>query len=517
MILHNNYICIQNPSYSIIRLKSYLQVGGDQVKKLINTRDYFRSLFLLFLIGFISLATIGGCNDNNSGGTNQATNQPPQAELEVLRILPGRVDVHAGESFDPDGHIELYDFWLQDADTQEVLAGPVTTREPWATLHFDLGRSLDHNNQLVTAQNRNFGPNVQAMVTVQDNNKAIDTTAAPAPVGAAPSCSNTNFQCTLDSSSGNTTCTPLGNGAFIMSDLLSAAQICDGSLSDSTNLMIVAAGASGGRGADVGVTDGGGGASGGVAAMGTTIAALNMEFGASTMWAFGIGGGGTHNNTHSGTGGAATLLRSSELVNQRVADGVLLIGPGGGGGGAADGFDSGHAGGTGGIAFSSTSGPCPGSTCLSGSTGGNSVEGCTGGGGASGGGSGGGSPGQCNTTSGNPDCGGNSGVGGGGGVADGQSAAYWIQGDPLVNLSEDCDGTPGECNEIYAGQGGPCPEAGDTCHGSGGGGYAGGEAGTSDYSGGGGGGAYAYTSTWEITDKPGTNPNNGYLSFTFVP
>ena len=487
------------------------------MKALVNLGDYCKNLFLLFLIGFISLAAIGGCDNNNSGGTNQATNQPPQAELEVLRILPGRVDVHAGQSFDPDGHIEIYDFWLQDADTQEVLAGPVTTREPWATLHFDLGRSTNHNNQLVTAQNRNFGPNVQAMVTVQDNNKAIDMTAAPAPVGATASCSNANFQCTVDSSSGNTTCTPLGNGPFMMSDLLSAAQICDSSLSNSTNLMIVAAGASGGRGADVGVTDGGGGANGGVAAMGTTIAALNTDFGASTMWAFGIGGGGSHSNTHSGTGGASTLLRSSELVNQITTAGVLLIGPGGGGGGAADGFVSGHGGGTGGVAFSSTSGSCPGTTCLSGTSGGNSsFPNCNGGSGGSGGGGGGGGGGFCGTSSSIDSCGGNGGIGGGGGISDGRGASFWIQGNPLVNVSDPCDGTPGECNAIYAGQGGPVP-GGGTCHGSGGGGYGGGSGGTSDEDGGGGGGAFAYTSTWDITDKPGTNPNNGYLSFTFMP
>lgn len=484
----------------------------------LKSQNYFKKNFLsLILIGVISFGAIAGCDDNNSGGTNQATNQPPQAELQVLRILPGRVDVHAGESFDPDGHIEIYDFWLQDADTQEVLAGPVTTREPWASLFVDLSRSFNHNNQATANVSRNFGPNIQAMVTVQDNNKAIDTTAAPAPVGAAPSCNNTNFQCTFDSSSSNTTCTPLGNGPFMMSDLLDAATICDSSLTNNTNLMIFAAGASGGRGADVGVTDGGGGANGGVAAMGTTISALNTEFGASTMWAFGIGGGGSHTNTHSGTGGASTLLRSTELVNQIFTTGVLLIGPGGGGGGAADGFDSGHGGGIGGVAFSSTSGPCPGATCLSGSTGGDStIPGCTGGSGGSGGGGGGGGPGVCSGVSSIDSCGGNGGIGGGGGIADGKGASFWIQGDPLVNLSDPCDGTPGQCNTVYAGQGGPIP-GGGTCHGSGGGGYGGGSGGTSDEDGGGGGGAFAYTSTWEITDKPGTNPNNGYLSFTFVP
>ncbi len=424
-------------------------------------------------------------------------NQSPWAALEIEQVFPGRVDVHALDSMDPDGHVKLYDFWLE-AEDGEVLAGPITTRNPGASL--------------MVHPNRELGPNLRAVVVVEDNLGAIDQAAVSVPADVNPSCSNSTFTCNFDSSTSRTTCvmaSTAGDDAFSMSTLLSAASGCDSSLSNNTKLMIHASGAWGSRGANVGLTDGGG--AGGSAAMGTTIADLNSTYGASTTWAYGMASAGTHSNTHSGGGGAATLLRAANVANQFNTDGVLLIGPGGGGGGAANGFDGGNGGGVGGIAISSTLGSCPGAFCLEGSTvGDTSIAGCTGGSGIAGGGSGGGAPGLCGDNGATSNCQGAGGPGGAGGEADGAAIAYWFQGNPLVIAT-------GEVNNFHAGQGGPVPPFGDSCHGGGGGGWGGGNGGDQAEAGGGGGGAYAAPSSWDITDPPGFHNGVGYIWFVFIP
>jgi hypothetical protein len=93
-------------------------------------------------------------------------NRPPVAELRLARllgertVLPGRVDLHAGESTDEDGFVAYYDFQLFDADTGMPLGSVKTTRKPVATMRVHGG----------------LPPNLLGAVTVTDDEGATDTT-----------------------------------------------------------------------------------------------------------------------------------------------------------------------------------------------------------------------------------------------------------------------------------------------------------------------------------------------------
>ena len=96
----------------------------------------------------------------------QKRNQPPVAELRLARllgertVLPGRVDLFAGDSTDEDGFIAYYDFQLFDADAGMPLGSVKTMREPVATMRVAGG----------------LPPNLLAVVIVTDDLGATDTT-----------------------------------------------------------------------------------------------------------------------------------------------------------------------------------------------------------------------------------------------------------------------------------------------------------------------------------------------------
>jgi len=93
-------------------------------------------------------------------------NRPPVAELRLARtldeqtILPGRVDLDAGDSTDQDGFVAYYDLQMFDDDTGLLLGRVITTRHPLTTIHVPQG----------------LPPNLLAVLTVTDDVGATDTT-----------------------------------------------------------------------------------------------------------------------------------------------------------------------------------------------------------------------------------------------------------------------------------------------------------------------------------------------------
>jgi hypothetical protein len=133
----------------------------------------------------------------------RGTNKPPVADLELAQtlpevtVLPGRVDLDASGSTDEDGFPKLYTFQLFDDATGQVLAGPLMTRQPVATLHVD----------------RVLRASLRATVVVEDDERATDITDLAIDLGDIINCSNTFLTCS--SSAGLTSCSPTsGNGEF---------------------------------------------------------------------------------------------------------------------------------------------------------------------------------------------------------------------------------------------------------------------------------------------------------------
>ena len=418
------------------------------------------------------------------------TNQPPVADLELIRVLPRRVDLDASGSTDEDGFPDHYVFQLFDDDTGEPLSGPVTTR--------------DHHASLETSQD--LPANVRAVVIVEDDERATDTTELAIPLGATVKCSNVLFQCSTPAGQSNMTCTPTkANDQFSTDDLLDAAQRCDSTISKSTRLVITAGGGRGGWGGSF-ISSGGHGGRGGAARMGTTLAFLDSRYGspaAGTTYCYGIGHIGGHHDTWNGAGGASTLLRRCQDVDQTDTRGVLLIAGGGGGGGSALLGIPGKDGGGGGIAHSDQSGPSSGQ-------GGTAPFNAGGRGGSEG--EGGIGEVRCPNDGPNPPPvpngpAGANGIGGKGGHASWGTAA-WAQGNPQVigNAGQGADGVDGASG----------------ASGAGGGGWGGGGAGCVNQDigggngGGGGGGSFADTSG-TVSDAPSATPGAGYLQFSFQP
>jgi len=422
------------------------------------------------------------------------TNQRPWADLKVDRVQPDRVDLNARDSWDEDGFPHIFYFRLEDAATGEVLAGPVTTREPVASLHL----------------NGRWSQSVRAVVVVEDDERALDE--ADVPLDLPASCgSSATVSCFPQGGAPEiTTCYPTFPN-FTTIELLDAARRCNANITASTPVVFAAAGAAGGRGADVWPSYGGPGGAGGLAAMGTTLEHLDDEFGSSASYCYGLGQAGGHTDTASGAGGASTLLRTCDNVSQTATTGVLLIAGGGGGGTntyiiGGDGLS----GGAGGVAYSGTGGPCPGDCILSSGPAGQDGAGDGDYGGGSGGsaGIGGNDGGGCQAGA-----NGNDGIGGAGGFVPGFGTAYWAQGTPEVAAN--------------VGQGG------QNCHGSqasystpsGGGGYGGGGAGGwisgPDIAGGGGGGggSFAAQSTLDNIDPSqwSRSAGGGWIYILFGP
>lgn len=426
------------------------------------------------------------------------TNQPPIARLEVfdragegVPVRPTHVDLDASSAFDPDGFVERLTFMLFDADTGEVLAGPVFTRAPLATLRV----------------NRALPSRLRATVTLEDDVGEIDTAeisfAGPetnCPLATDPAL----FMCTLQANV--TECQPTAaNTAFTMADLLAAAQLCDRSIGGSTPLRISAWGGGGGVQPQTQQSLGGAGGTSGLASLGTTQVSLSNSFGLfeQVTFCYGIGQQGVPSVSNGAGGGAATILRTCDNVDQDAPTGVLLIAGGGGGGAALDG-----PGGAGGIAFSVSNAVCPpdcdqGSSSLGAGFDGGSAQGNANGKGgrnASGGAAGTGR--GDNAINGLP---GADGVGGAGGMAETFAGfAGWSQGDPKVTGD--------------AGSGGFGVTAG-----AGGGGFGGGGSGgkstsgefTNAFGGGGGGGSYAFESTQTVVQTGTGGALPGSLGFFF--
>ena len=429
------------------------------------------------------------------------SNTPPVARLEVferrpgLRLAAGRVELDASGSNDEDGFVDYYTYQLFDADTDEILAGPVFSREATASL------AVDHP----------LPANMRATLTVEDDERGTDTIDL-ALSGPDISCSNAQFTCWVGTS-GRTNCSPTtSNIAFTTTDLLDAAVGCDATINTTTPLRIEAFGGGGGRGANVWPANGGEGGAMGMAAMGITLADLDSPFdpaGDGTTYCYGIGRQGSHGDTRSGSGGASTILQT--CPTSATASTFVLIAGGGGGGGASSGSVGGSAGGRGGVAYSlwpdnmqcqplgdcgdcGDVGQCGSNSTNAGSgDNGRDLGDNFGGGGGSegfGGQNGSGSKGE-------------DGFGGLGGQAKDTGVPGWIQGQPTV--------------ENNAGQGGSQV---DIQGGAGGGGNGGGGSGSGNGpdTGGGGGGSVALQSTQSYDSlTPPTGSNQGSIVFTFGP
>lgn len=461
-----------------------------------------RHVLLTLLV--IAVAACGGSNNNDSIDTIEeaqeelrSTNQAPVAVLAVFDrvgagnpLRPVLIDLDASGSTDPDGFIEHYTFQLFDEETGEVLADPVFTREPFATL----------------MAKRELPNRLRARVTIEDDEVEIDTVEVTF-TGPDTTCSTTLFSCSL--SSGETECQPTAaNTSFDTDDLLTAAQQCDPNITKATPLRIAAWGGGGGRGANFWPGMGGAGGISGLAALGTTLADLDSRFGSpdsGTTYCYGLGRQGWFKGANSGSGGASTVLRTCQNVDQSQTTGLLLIAGGGGGGGGA--VSIGAAGGAGGVAFSNTSSNCP-PTCGRGSTGQGAGEPgeASGGEGGAGGSAGSGGQGGAGGTFASPGFPGAAGIGGQGGTAEDSGPAAWTQGDPKVTGD--------------TGSGGIADQGG-----AGGGGYGGGGSGGSIFTaglsttqrGGGGGGSFAVQSniTYDTPETADSLP--GSLGFFFKP
>ena len=398
------------------------------------------------------------------------TNRPPAADLQFVAppaelsgapVLPGLVHLDASGSVDEDGSEARYIFRLTDGETGQALAGPLETREPFATLQVscELPASL------------------HAEVTVTDEEGATDTAAADLALGDAATCSTSLFTCSA--SNGATSCQPLG-GSFTTADLLAAAQQCDPSLTKFSPVLLAASGAAGVKG----IGRGGIGGLAGQARVGTTPVDLDSTYGAATTWCYGIGARGIASG-----GGASSLLRDCATVSQTDPRGVLLVAAGGGGG--SDYIYANALGGSGGLAVSTTTGPCPPDCSAASTPDGGGADASVAAGGAGGVGGQGGAGYVA----------GADGIGGDGGDYDAIGAATFKQGDPKVT------GGAGSGGANYIGS--ICG-----CGGTGGGGYGGG--GSAQDAPGGGGGSYAAPSTVDV-EPPALEPidSAGFLIFTF--
>lgn len=406
-------------------------------------------------------------------------NIPPVARVEFPDYQPfgnpvGHITISAESSSDEDGLIEHYVFRLEDADTGEVLAGPVDSRR--GHVRFTL-QSLALSDATET---------LRAVVIVEDDTQATHTAEAEVQAPAASCAQNSLFTCWLQSDD-SVICGFNNNGdhptSFQADQMMTTAQACNPAIDESTKMAIVAVGASGAKGGNSWPYTGGDGGAGGAARIGTDMTLI----GPLADMCFGLGQNPGNSGVHGGPGGASTILRYCNPSNQTDTEGVWLIAGGGGGGGPA-GWDNGIIGKDGGIAYSDEVDSCPPS-CDEGSThqGHGPIEG---------GGSGvGATTFDCSHSEAN----GHNGPGGAGGGAH-WGTAYWTTGNPLVAGN--------------TGQGGA-----DKCSsGAGGGGYGGGASYQSRH-GGSGGGSYAGRSSWMVSEVADhfSGAGDGSMWFGFFP
>lgn len=495
-------------------------------------RKVTRSVSGFYGLACVVMICLGGCggggdnsNDENDNGEDDGTsittiaeareelartNQAPVADLQVFDrvgegnpVRPTHVDLDASGSSDPDGFVEHYTFQLFDADSGAVLAGPVFTREPFASLRV----------------NRELPGRLRATVTIEDDENEIDT-AEMSFGGPELTCSTPNFACST--SAGVTECQlKAAATTFTTAELLSIAQVCDPTIAEETPLRISAWGGGGARGANDWPRNGGAGGLSGLASLGTTLSDLDALYGADASYCYGLGQQGWFGGSTSGLGGASTILRTCANADQTLTTGVLLIAGGGGGGGAGGGgTQAGTSGGNGGIALSNmaSSGCPPDEGCKANSTpiGGGGPGGEENGndnlfpgeGGAQGfGGAGGG--GSEAAADGGPGAGG---VGGAGGTI------FNFEGQPTLGPATWYQGTPGSPLVTGDTGSGGFDQAGGTGGGGyGGGGGGGGISGTAGLQGGGGGGSFAAPST-AAYDSPRVGASlPGSLGFFFTP
>ncbi|MCP4210112.1 MAG: hypothetical protein GY764_01415 [Halieaceae bacterium] len=418
-------------------------------------------------------------------GSMQRSNIPPVAHIEVLDNLPlgnaiGSVSLSAQGSSDSDGVIHHFFFRVEDAETGEVLAGPLDSRKPHVRIPVPSAAPTQ---------------TLRAVVTVEDDMQALDTAEALA-AAAPPTCHEDKaVTCWItDAVFGRVTCTFKNDSgidyALQVEEILYAGQACNPAITSTTQLAIMGLGGSGGGGGDSFYQDGGDYGYGGVALVGTTWEEL-IE--AAQFICFGVAQQASHSGLTGGSGGASTIMRKCD--SNGTDHGVILVAGGGGGGGPGSQPTPGD-GGDGGIAISSTAGACP-PDCLPGSSdhgyGDNSSLHYGRGGGE-------GEGGSSDCTDHENSAKGEDGFGGRGGKSSWGSAG-WLTGNAFV---------PGA-----TGQGGT-----DSCSsGAGGGGYGGGASGSS-LDGGGGGGSYAMKSSWDLSTigyKIETNPGDGIIQFVFYP
>lgn len=342
------------------------------------------------------------------------------------------------------------------------------------------------------------------------------------------------------------TCTlTTGYNTITLASLETTAHSYNSSVSATTPMVITAYGGDGApsrSGGTISTSDQHGG-SGGKAQTVTTEAAYKKDHGTATLLYYYIGEEGTV-ESHSGTGGAATIVSSAnqktmtaclegyDSCSTSKANVVLLAGGGGGGGEGVSLGAAGGAGGTGGSAVATTNSSASGAG-TAGVRGHYSTGGTGGGGGNAGAGGSGGSAGSGATPKNGTS--GQAGVGGlGGPVHENKgpsSSPSWLTVGALSTVGSKGQGGEGEWEGTgsgYVGAGG----GGGGGFGGGGGGGGGGN----DWPGGGGGGGGSYaaeattsaisptithTTNWAKTSQPASSSGAaadgaGIVAITFV-
>jgi hypothetical protein len=452
-----------------------------------------RSILLAVLLVALAPSSLFAQDRLYQGDNDEATpnpprvmqpqgNKPPRAKLHLRKVLAHWIHANASGSSDPHGYVEFYRFWVTDAGTGTLVAGPLDGDGPHRYFalgpgDYDVHVQVTDNDGATDTVTKSIAINPEVKVTT---NGAICSTARRASRRVAtcslPAQGPTPNDLPATTTANPSATLPVGSGTYTidLEELATAA-----GASDNTPMWFQALGARGGNGSTSGTSKGGDGGNGGSAVTTTDISDFQSIYGTTTIYYY-VGQDGIHNGKVGGSGGASTLiLTTSSTAPSVTLSQVVLIAAGGGGGAGADLLDPGHDGGVGGCAIAHRGSPGTG-------TGDNGHGGDSGGGGGNGVG---GSMANVGTS-----FAGGGGIGGFGG-SNSFGSTGWINADVSFDNGHGGMG--------YSG---------------GGGGYGGGGGGGEKLGGAGGGGSYSAAATQTSTQAPTsckTSNSNGSIQVSF--
>jgi len=360
-----------------------------------------RSLGLLVIIGFISISSIGGCN-NGSNAVLAILN------LSESGVVPGRLVADASKSTTRNLEIVSYEFTVTDEATGETIAEVAFTDPEKSVFTPVVGQGT-------------FGVRVK----VTDNEGQTDTASAQLLTSGNCIADNDVAQCCVNSNSSPTqfTCVPTNsqNNLELLTggdraSLVEIIQLLPGgsNVNENTVLWIQAWGGAGGNGQNTTITDGGVGGNGKLATTITTISEFESNFGTTQIYYY-AGNYGTHSG-FGGSGAASSIVATA--ASPASIDDIVVISGGGGGAGSGLGEEKGSNGADGAEATANADNPEV-------SNQGGSKDECTGGG----------APNLINTGGRGATVDGNDGNGGEGGESAGAGPESWLNGDPNIGTN----------------------------------------------------------------------------------